>query len=64
VHLSKLLREKLDKVRFHAPVGGLGCAWKRWKPACRKAIRCFGTGRGTGRTGPPDRYAGGAPGPR
>lgn len=23
VHLSKLLREKLDKVRFHAPVGGL-----------------------------------------
>lgn len=22
-HLSKLLREKLDKVRFHAPVGGL-----------------------------------------
>ncbi|WP_238267355.1 DNA polymerase Y family protein [Cupriavidus pauculus] len=24
VHLSKLLREKLDKVRFHAPVGGLG----------------------------------------
>ncbi len=24
VHLSRLLREKLDKVRFHAPVGGLG----------------------------------------
>jgi len=24
VHLAKLLREKLDKVRFHAPVGGLG----------------------------------------
>lgn len=23
VHLSKLFREKLDKVRFHAPVGGL-----------------------------------------
>ncbi|KWR86146.1 nucleotidyltransferase [Cupriavidus sp. SHE] len=23
VHLSKLLREKLDKIRFHAPVGGL-----------------------------------------
>lgn len=23
VHLSRLLREKLDKIRFHAPVGGL-----------------------------------------